>query len=249
MNDHRPGDVNQAQRGFPHRLALYATGTHDCPYLDDRPARTAFVDPGTSLTPGIYSSLLQQGFRRSGPYVYRPACPGCSACQSLRIPVAAFRPARRQRRCWNRNADLTVEAEPAEFREEHFQLYRRYMAHRHPGGSMDNPTRESYRQFLIADWCATEFHTFRLDGALAAVAVTDVLPNALSAVYTFFDPELAHRSLGTYGILWQIGRARSLGLDYLHLGYWVAGSRKMRYKADFTPHEIRVGNHWLWVDP
>lgn len=231
-----------------HRLALYATGTHDCPYLPGRAARTAFVDPDAEMTGEIYGNLLQQGFRRSGPYVYRPACPGCSACQSLRVPVSLFRPSRRQRRCIRANADLTVSANTPQFHETHFELYRRYIRSRHAGGSMDNPTRESYMQFLTAAWLDTVFYEFRLDDRLVAVAVSDRLADSLSAVYTFFDPALPKRSLGTYAVLWQIQEAYRLGLPYLHLGYWVAGSDKMAYKADFRPHEIRVGNHWLFVE-
>lgn len=231
-----------------HRLALYATGTHECPYLDNRVARTAFVDPDAPMSGGIYGNLLQQGFRRSGPYVYRPACPGCGACQSLRIPVEAFRPTRGQRRCWRRNSDLVVTTHEPRLSEDEFQLYRRYIGARHAGGSMDNPDRDSYLHFLAAEWADTLFHAFFLDGQLAAVAVSDRLADSLSAVYTFFDPDLARRSLGTYAILWQIEEARRLGFDYLHLGYWVAGSQKMAYKADFTPHEIRVGSHWLRVE-
>lgn len=246
MKQQEPGR-STAAAAQPHRLALYATGLHECPYLPGRQARTAFVDPDATMTGEIYANLLQQGFRRSGPYVYRPACPGCSACQSLRVPVAQFRPNRRQRRCISRNADLEVIPRPPRLREAEFDLYRRYIAARHTGGSMDNPTREGYLQFLTAPWQDTTFYAFQLHGRLVAVAVSDRLADGLSAVYTFFDPALHRRSLGNYAILWQIEEARRLGLDYVHLGYWVAGSTKMAYKADFRPHEIRVGSHWLLV--
>lgn len=246
MKEQELGDTSRPEN-HSHRLALYATGAHECPYLPGRVARTAFVDPDAAMTPAIYSNLLQQGFRRSGPYVYRPACPGCGACQSLRVPVYAFRPSRRQRRCWRANADLRVEAGEPVFSETEFDLYRRYIASRHAGGSMDSPSRESYLQFLTADWGETVFYRFHLGNQLAAIAVSDHLADSLSAVYTFFEPELAKRSLGTYAVLWQIEEARRLGLGYLHLGYWVAGSRKMAYKADFRPHEIRVGGHWLRI--
>lgn len=247
MKEQELGDSPRAAAPT-HRLALYATGTHDCPYLPGRPARTAFVDPDAEMSGEIYGNLLQQGFRRSGPYIYRPACPGCSACQSLRVPVALFDPSRRQRRCMRANEDLTVNARAPAYREEQFALYQRYISSRHAGGSMDNPTRDSYMQFLTAPWLDTTFYEFRLEQRLVAVAVSDRLANSLSAVYTFFEPSLSRRSLGTFAILWQIEEARRLGLPYLHLGYWVAGSEKMAYKADFRPHEIRVGNHWLLVE-
>ncbi|HET8701698.1 MAG TPA: arginyltransferase, partial [Nitrococcus sp.] len=176
------------------QLAVFATQEHACPYVHDRIARTALIDPYAPLDTVLYADLIQRGFRRSGNHLYRPSCPSCSACRSLRIPVARFRARRRHRRCLQRNADIRIDSVAPRYREAHFALYRRYIAARHPGGSMDNPTPESYQSFLTGSWCDTEFLELQENGRLLAVAVIDDLGNALSAVYTFYEPGLPERS-------------------------------------------------------
>nr|WP_148217608.1 arginyltransferase [Allochromatium vinosum] len=228
-------------------LPLYLTGEHDCSYLDGVQARTLFVDPGARIDGATYQTLIDQGFRRSGAHVYRPACRGCSACVPVRLPVAGFVPNRSQRRNWRLNApDITLSDGPAAFRAEQFDLYRRYLTARHADGAMaEDATEDSYRRFLVESWGGTtRFIEFRLDGRLVGVAVTDVLEQGLSAVYTFFDPELDERALGTFGVLAQIQTARRLGRPYLYLGYWIAESRKMVYKERFRPIEAWDGRHW-----
>jgi len=228
-------------------LPLYLTGEHDCSYLDGVQARTLFVDPGARIDGATYQMLIDQGFRRSGAHVYRPACRGCSACVPVRLPVAEFVPNRSQRRNWRLNApDITLSDGPAAFRAEQFDLYRRYLTARHADGAMaEDATEDSYRRFLVESWGGTtRFIEFRLDGRLVGVAVTDVLEQGLSAVYTFFDPELGERALGTFGVLTQIQTARRLGRPYLYLGYWIAESRKMVYKERFRPIEAWDGRHW-----
>ena len=225
-------------------LPIYATGEHDCAYLPDRKARTLFVDPRQPLDSSIYTSLVEQGFRRSGDYVYRPGCHGCSACISLRIPVQEFRLSRRHKRCLKANRAVTVHERTAVFRAEQFELYRRYINERHVGSQMADPTPQQYLEFLTTSWGDRVFYEFREKGELLAVSVVDILSNALSAVYTFYQPSLSKRSLGTLAIVWLIGEAQRRDFDYLYLGYWIAESDKMRYKADFVPHEIYVDNRW-----
>ena len=176
--------------------------------------------------------------------IYRPACPRCRHCVAARIPVADFTPDRSQRRSGQRNADLRLEVSPSTVTEEHFDLYRRYVNARHPGGGMEDPTPEACRSFLLADWCATRFLDLRLEGRLVATAVTDVIPGALSAVYTFFEPGLSRRSLGTFAVMTQAAFAQRHGLDHLYLGYWVDGSPKMEYKARFRPLEVFRNGAW-----
>ncbi len=226
------------------RLAFYATGRHACPYLPDREAVTLFADPAAPTDMALYSRLLRQGYRRSGPYIYRPACPACAACVPVRLPVAEFRPRRSQRHCQARNADLRTTVRPALFDPEHYALYRRYIAARHPDGGMETDSGSRYMEFLTAHWAETAFVEFRLGDRLVAVAVTDLVSDGLSAVYTFYDPDLGSRGLGTHAILWQIARARHEGLPHLYLGYWIAGSRKMAYKAAFRPLEGWLRDHW-----
>lgn len=225
-------------------LWLYSTGEHTCSYLPDRPARTVFVDPRYPLDNQQYGLLVQQGMRRSGRYLYRPGCPTCQACKSLRIPVQTFRPNRSQRRCWRRNSDLVVVPREPVLRDEHFQLYLDYLSQRHPGSGMDDPDPERYMEFLVADWAETSFFEIRCGEDLLGVCVTDHLQDGLSAIYTFFDPRYKERSLGTWAILWQIEQARRAEVPYVYLGYWIAECRKMRYKTAFQPCEIYQDSRW-----
>jgi len=227
------------------RLLFYATPPHECSYLPGREATTLFADPRFPKNAWLYTVLSQNGFRRSGQHIYRPRCAACSACVPVRIPVADFRPRRRQQRIWRRNHDLRVLRRDPEFRAEHFQLYRHYINTRHAGGGMENPTPRQYMEFLTSPWADTQFFEFRHGRELLAVAVVDVLVNGYSAVYTFFDPGRARRSLGAYAILWEIAEARRLGLDWLYLGYWIDQSPKMRYKRDYQPQEHYRDQRWV----
>lgn len=228
------------------RLRFYLTPEHPCGYLEGQGAATLLADPQAPMDPWLYDRLLRQGFRRSGAHVYRPHCTTCGQCLSVRLPVNRFQPNRTQRRVWKRNQDLRVSWTPPVFQEELFALYHRYLGERHRGGPMENPTPEGFLDFLACPWMETRFVRFRdPEGTLLMVAVVDLLPNGLSAVYTFFDPEASRqRSLGTYAILWQMAMVRRGGGQYLYLGYWVPDSPKMRYKAAFQPQELYRLNHW-----
>jgi arginine-tRNA-protein transferase len=205
-----------------HKLGFYATPPHDCSYLSDRQAITLFADPCFPKSSRLYSALLDNGFRRSGEHLYQPYCTDCSACIPIRIPVSQFRPTRNQVRTWKRNQDLIIRPLAAEFDQQHFELYQRYLASRHAGGGMDNPTSENYMDFLTASWTDTVFYEMKLGNQLLAVAVADHIDNALSAVYTFFDPDYSNRSLGKYAILFTIDEANKASLSWLYLGYWIA---------------------------
>jgi len=237
--------MHQADQPASNRLALYLTPEHECSYLPERRAQTLFLDPYARPHPQLLQQLLAQGFRRSGDHVYRPNCPECQACVAVRIPVAAFRTRRSQRRCIRRNANqVRVRIRPAQLEEEHFGLYQRYIGSRHPDGSMSDMDEERYLEFLTTRWCKTLFVEFLRDERLMAVAVTDRLPNALSAVYTFFDPELSDCSPGVLAILWQISEAQRRGLQHLYLGYWIGESHKMSYKQEYRPLEAWDGSGW-----
>ena len=230
-------------------ISLYRTAEHACAYLPDRSAATAFVDPSQDLSPGLYGRLLQLGFRRSGALVYRPACPACRACVSARIRVRELALRRNQRRALQASSgELEVVARTPGLDPAHFDLYTRYLEARHPGGTMTGGGEPDYVQFLFAPWCQTELLELRLAGRLLAVAVTDSLPDGLSAVYTFFDPDLGSRSPGTLAILAQVELARRRGLDYLYLGYWIGGCRKMSYKGDYRPLDLLVDGSWQRFD-
>jgi len=227
------------------RIPLYLTPEHGCSYLSAQPAQTLFVDPHTTPDREVYQHLLGVGFRRSGDHVYRPHCPDCNACVPVRIPVRQFQPRRTQRRCWQRSAtELQAIPRIPVFDPEHYALYRRYTATRHASGGMADADPASYVEFLTTRWCPTLFVELRRRGQLIAVAVTDVLPNALSAVYTFFDPDWSHDSPGVLAVLWQIQEAQRRGLEHLYLGYWIGVCHKMSYKDQYRPLEAWDGRRW-----
>ncbi len=207
-------------------------------------ARDLVLDPHDPDLPAVYAEALALGFRRSGAHIYRPHCVGCRACVPVRVPVDAFVPNRSQRRCLRDNADLKVENVSTRADGEHFDLYQRYLGARHRGGGMDDGDSEDFDRFLIGPWSPSRFLEFRLQDRLIAVAVTDVLPLALSAVYTFFDPEHASRGLGTLAILHQIQWARREQVSHLYLGFWIDGHPKMDYKRNFRPLEMLDSRTW-----
>lgn len=236
---------------------LYLSLPHPCSYLEDRASTIVFVDPQFTLNRQLYGNFVEQGFRRSGDLVYRPYCQQCTACVPVRIPVAQFHPTRGQKRVWRKNQDIVVTAVEPVFNAEHFELYRRYQSVRHTGSSMDDPDPERYIGFLASRQADTAFYELRAPqtapahrpGQLLGVAIVDILPTGLSAVYTFFEPELGARGLGVYGVLWQIAEAQRRGLPYLYLGYWIAETPKMAYKTQFHPLEALRNGRWETLEP
>lgn len=232
-----------------HTIAVFHSQTMPCSYLPGRQSANLVIDPRLHITAPLYNDLLDNGFRRSGTHVYRPHCPTCDACVPVRVPVARFTPDRSQQRAWQRNRDLTHVSQPPQLTEEQYDLYVRYQLSRHPDGGMADATPEHCADFLTASGLDTRFHEFRANGRLLAVAVTDHLPRGLSAVYTFFEPALPERGLGTWSILWQIRTATALDLPWLYLGYWIAECQKMRYKARFRPLEAYHDGDWREIWP
>jgi leucyl-tRNA---protein transferase len=224
---------------------FFLTPIHECSYLEGESARTLFLDPDAPVDPSSYELLSSVGFRRSGTHLYRPHCDNCAACIPTRVPVAEFRPKRTQRRIQSRNADLTISLEVPRWEEEYYRLYAEYITARHRDGDMYPPTRRQFQSFLTGLWSDTWFLSMRLDDRLVAVAVTDQLPRALSAIYTFYDPGLTERSLGVYSLLAQIRCCAEQNLPYLYLGYWIRDCRKMAYKIDYRPIELFVRNRWV----
>lgn len=220
------------------------TAPHNCSYLDSIQATTAFVDPDVHVDGQLYSRLSEMGFRRSGPYLYKPHCSHCQSCVPARIPVQQFKPSRSQSRCWKHNKDIMVEQVSVINEGEHFSVYERYISQRHFQGDMYPPTKQQFRDFLGKPWDCTRFLEFRLDEQLLGCAVIDVIQNGISAIYTYFSPEHASRGLGNLAILFQIAMAKKLGLEYIYLGYWIKGCQKMSYKTNFRPLELYRQNAW-----
>ncbi len=227
-----------------HRLQFYLTAPYACSYLEGRLARSQVATPGNLIDTPLFSELARLGFRRSGVHVYRPRCDRCQACTPVRLAVDRYQPNRTQRRCANRNRDVEMVMKPLVFDEAHYLLYRRYQTTRHAGGGMDSDDREQYRAFLLTSRVDSVLLEFRLDGRVIMVSLVDRLLDGLSAVYTFFDPDLEKRSLGVFNILTQIEQTQRMGLDYIYLGYWIKDSPKMAYKSAFRPLEHFSQGQW-----
>ena len=228
-------------------VPLLITSPHPCSYLGGQQAQSAFVVPSFDLDTGIYAQLIAHGYRRSGDDVYAPRCAQCTQCVPVRLPVMQFTPDRRQKRCLQKNLQTTAIIKPAIFEQSHYDLYLRYQKQRHAEGNMANTSPEEYIKFLGSSWCNTQFIEFSIAGQLAAVAIVDRFDNALSAVYTFFEPRFSSYSLGVYAVLWQIDYAQQQDLEWLYLGYWIADCQKMNYKNQYQPLQGYVDQQWRFL--
>ncbi len=225
---------------------FFLTPGGPCPYLPGKTERKVFARLSGALAQPLNEALTHSGFRRSQMIAYRPACEGCSACISVRIAVDAFVPSRNQRRVARRNRDLLRAEAPAEATREQFALLRTYLDSRHAGGGMSDMGLFDYVAMVEETPVETHIAEYREAGRgrLMACALSDVLRDGLSMVYSFFHPGEDSRSLGTYMILDHIEAARARRLPYVYLGYWIRGSDKMDYKSRFRPLEALGQNGW-----
>ena len=224
---------------------LYLSAPHECPYLDGEVATSLLLDPASPVSDALFSVAIESGFRRSGRTVYRPHCSECQACKSVKIDVRNSRLNRAQKRTLKRNQDIHTRFVEPIYDERHFQLYCRYQSWKHPGDSMDHGDRKKYEESLVSTSVQSALLEFYLDRQLVAVSVVDVAAHGFSAVYTYFEPELANRSLGRYAILTLIEKAREMDLKYVYLGYWIRDCAKMNYKSEYRPLLVYDGHGWV----
>lgn len=234
---------------LPTAPQFYVTAPQTCPYLEDKVERKLFTALFGDHAKALNDSLSQQGFRRSQNVLYRPTCPGCSACMSARVIVEEFEPSRSQRRILKRNQLLSREVKSPWATEEHFELFEKYLDHRHAGGGMAGMDMYEFAAMIEETPVQSrviEYYETSDDGEkiLVAACLTDVLHDGLSMVYSFFDPDLKNRSIGAFIILDHIRMAREAGLPYVYLGFWVPGSQKMNYKANYRPLEVFKDGIW-----
>jgi arginine-tRNA-protein transferase len=221
----------------PRGVPLTVLPEHPCSYLPPRMSRTrGFVCD--RLPAELYHELMDAGFRRSGRFFYQPICPGCRACQPIRVPVEKFTPSKSQRRTWRKNQDLLVTVGAAEATDEKFELYARYVRDWHSRG--EDSDRKSFVEFLYDSPVETIEFQYRAAASkrLLGVGLCDVSPRSLSSVYFYFDPAESRRGIGTFSALVEIDFARRHDIPHYYLGYFIAGCGTMSYKADFQPNEI-----------
>ena len=244
--------INDSLRfnGFKNQqMRFYLTNPAPCPYLPGKVERKVFTNLVVDNADGLNELLTHHGFRRSQTIAYRPSCASCNACQPVRIRVKDFVLTKSRRRVINRNAGLVREPQPPRATREQFRLLKRYLRDRHVGGGMAEMSMSDFAAMSNESPIQTVMFEYREsdapDAALVAGSIIDILPDGLSMVYTYFDPDRHAESLGTYLILDHVRLAQELEVPYLYLGYWVEGSAKMDYKSRFEPLEILQGGAWV----
>jgi leucyl-tRNA---protein transferase len=234
-----------------HKLQFYVTTPYKCGYLPNKLAQSLIAAPHHLVDADVYSGLIQQGFRRSGKFAYRPHCENCSACIPVRVILNEFAPTRSQKRAYKQHTGLIARIMPLNYSETHFELYSSYQALRHMDEGLSNQTEtkddtEQYRQFLCQSNVESLMVEFKdANNQVKIVSVIDVVSDGVSAVYTFYDALETKASYGTYSIMWLAEWTKNLGLPYLYLGYWISESQKMAYKQQFKPQEKLVEGEWV----
>lgn len=238
----KPGEV------IFNSLQFYTTAAYPCSYLPGKMARSEVAAPTHLVNSEVYSKLIKRGFRRSGLFTYRPSCDTCNACIPLRVDAREFKKNRTQTKLWHHmQSKYITRISPLYFDQSHYDLYLKYQTARHPGAGMDMDDKGQYIDFLLAsrvDSAMVHFYDENL--TLRIIAIIDYIDDGISAVYTFYDPEI-HGSLGTYAILWQIEYCLQLGKPWLYLGYWLKENAKMAYKSKFKPNQILKNNIWQYT--
>ena len=230
---------------LPARIGL--SQPFECSYLPDRQEQLLVILDPSCYSSNKFESLLGLGFRRSGNQIYRPHCPICSACCSVRVLADEFMPTKSQKRKLNKAKNrFEVKYSQVE-REQYYPLYSKYISLRHQDGSMYPPDKSQFQSFLFCSWLTITFIELWDQENLVAVAVTDCMDNAISAIYTFFDPDYEHFSLGTVMILQQLKFAKQQHKQFVYLGYQIDECDKMKYKTQFLPAQKQLNDQWVAI--
>lgn len=235
------------------QIKFYLTRPSPCPYLEGQMERKVFTNLGPDGDPSaLHERLSSSGFRRSQNIIYRPACAACNACKATRVPVQKFELTKRWRRIVKKNANLVRGAVRPVATAEQYRLMKRYLMGRHKDGGMSDMSISDYISMVEDSPVPSVVFEYRLgdgdDAPLIAAAITDVMRDGLSMVYSFFDPDFAKQSIGSFIILDHIAHAKELGIEHVFLGYWVKNSDKMDYKARFRPLEVLDGDVWSDIE-
>jgi leucyl-tRNA---protein transferase len=240
------------RRNFPQ---FFITAPSPCPYLQGRVERKVFTHLVGQDARSLNTQLSQGGFRRSQNIAYRPACDGCAACVSVRVPVNTFEMRKSFRRNCRINADIEGCVVKSQATGEHYSLFRSYIDTRHSDGGMADMTVLDFSAMVDDNFVDSRLVEYRVrseaeeKGRLVGAVLIDILGDGISMIYSFYDPDEADRGLGTFMILDNLARVKRLGLPYLYLGYWVRGSRKMDYKSRFLPQERLTAEGWVLHRP
>lgn len=220
-------------------LQLFESNNGDCPYLDNR-EWCSFMFKADTLDSGLYESLIDSGFRRSGQFFYKNNCKNCNECISIRILVKNFKMSRSQSRVWKKNQDMAVSLQQIAFDQDSYELYYRYSLWKHG----IRPTEEGYHDFLVRSAVDTQMMKYYHGSVFAGVGWIDVLPQSLSSVYFAFNPDYHKRSLGVFSLLKEIELARLLNKSILHMGFWVRDCPTMMYKKKYKPNQLLINGKW-----
>lgn len=243
------------------KLQFYVTTGYSCGYLPNKLAQSLIASPQHLIDANVYSGLIQQGFRRSGKFAYRPHCENCRECVPVRVTLQNFLHSRSQKRAYKQHQNLTITILNIAFYQEHYALYASYQNARHsdkthsdknPNINDTNQDQKAekedvkqYKNFLCQTNVDSILVEFRENKQLKMVSVIDIVRDGISAVYTFYDTNDSKTSYGTYNVLWQAEWAKQLNLPYLYLGYWIRDSQKMAYKQNFKPLEKLIDGEWV----
>ena len=225
-------------------IQFYVTTNYSCGYINGQDAQSIVATPYKNVNSKNFKSLISQGFRRSGQYVYKPNCKNCKACIPIRLLASNFKASRSQKRLKKYLNKLSVELLPLNFNEEHYNLYVNYQNKRHRNNDKSEDDVADYNDFLINSNVNSKLVEFRLNNQLKIITIIDIIDDGISAVYTFYDCSDQKLSLGTMSIIWLLEHCKKENLPFLYLGYWIHESQKMKYKINFKPYELMINGVW-----